>query len=42
MHITKQKQTHIYREHTSGYQWGEGGGKGQYRDRGPGDMNYFE
>ena len=39
MYITKQKQTHRYREHTSGYQWGEEG-KGQYRDRGPGDMNY--
>ena len=24
MYITKQKQTHRYREQTSGYQWGEG------------------
>ena len=30
MNITKQKQTHRYREQTSGYQWGEGhdGGMG--------------
>ena len=42
VNIKKKKQTHIYREQTSGYQWGEGGGKGQYRDRGPGDMNYYE
>ena len=26
MNITKQKQTHRYREQTSGYQWGEGKG----------------
>ena len=25
----KKKQTHRYREQTSGYQWGEGRGKGQ-------------
>ena len=25
---TKQKQTHSYRDQTSGYQWGEGRGKG--------------
>jgi len=25
-YITKQKQTHRYREQTSGYQWGEEGG----------------
>ena len=31
MNITEQKQTHRCREQTSGYQWGEGGGKGQYR-----------
>ena len=34
MDITKQKQTHRYREQTSGYQWGEGSGKGQDRGRG--------
>ena len=32
--ITKKKQTHKYREQTSGYQRGEGRGEGQYRDRG--------
>ena len=26
---TKKKQTHIYREQTGGYQWGERRGKGQ-------------
>ena len=25
VNITKKKQTHGYREQTSGYQWGEGG-----------------
>ena len=29
VNITKKKQTHKYREQTSGYQWG--GGEGQYR-----------
>ena len=28
MNKTKQKQTHRYREQTSGYQWREGRGKG--------------
>ena len=32
MNIIKKKQTHRYREQTSGYQWG--GGEGQYRSRG--------
>ena len=27
--VTKQKQTHRYREQTSGYQWGEGSGRGK-------------
>ena len=27
MNITKQKQTHRYREQTRGYQWGEGRGR---------------
>ena len=27
--LTKQKQTHRYREETSGYQWGEGRGRGE-------------
>ena len=30
---TKKKQTHRYREQTSGYQWGEGRGEGQYRGK---------
>ena len=34
VNITKQMQTHSYREQASGYQWGEGKKKGQYRDRG--------
>ena len=29
MNVTKQKQTHRYREQTSGYQWGEGKGEGR-------------
>ena len=28
------KKTQIHREQTSGYQWREGNGGGQYRDRG--------
>ena len=34
MNITKQKQTHRYREQTSGYQWVEGEGERQERKRG--------
>ena len=34
VNITKKEQTHRYREQTSGYQWREGRGKGQERDRG--------
>ena len=30
MYITKQEQTHRYREQTTGYQWGEGRGRGRY------------
>ena len=37
MYIAKQKQTHKYRKQTSGYQQGEGRGKGQ--DRGMGLMD---
>ena len=33
MNITKQKQTHRYREQTGGYQWGEAWGEGQDRRR---------
>ena len=31
MNTAKQKQTHRYREQTSGYQWGEGREEGQDR-----------
>ena len=41
MNVTKKKQTHRYREQASGYQWGEGRGKGQYRGRGLADANYY-
>ena len=41
MTITKQKQTHRYREQISGYRWGEGCGEGQDRGRGlRGTNNY--
>ena len=33
MNKTKKKQTHRYRERTSGYQRGEGRGEGQYGGR---------
>ena len=41
MNITKQKQTHRYREQTSGYQWGEGSGEGQDVGRGLRGTNYY-
>ena len=37
--ITKQKQTHRYREQTSGHQWG--GGQGQNGSGGVGGTNYW-
>ena len=40
MYITKQKQTHRYKEQASGYQWGEGSGEGQVRGRGLRGTNY--
>ena len=40
MYITKQKQTHKYREQTSGYQGGEGRGNEQDRGMGLRDMKY--
>ena len=39
--ITKKKQTHTYREQTSGYQWGEGRGKRQYRGKELRGTNYY-
>ena len=41
MNITKQKQTHRYREQTSGYQWGEGRENRQDRGRGLRCTNYY-
>ena len=40
MNITKQKQTHRYRQQTRGYQWGEGRGQGQDGGRGLRGTNY--
>ena len=40
MNITKQKQTHRYREQTSGYEWGEGRGEREGRGRGLKSTNY--
>ena len=41
MNITKKKQTHRNREQTSGYQWGEGRGKGPYGGGGLGGTSYY-
>ena len=41
MAIAKQKQSHIYREEISGYQWGEGMEEGQDRGRGLSGINYY-
>ena len=41
MYLAKQKQTHSYREQTSGYQWGEEWGEGQDRGRGLRGTNYW-
>ena len=41
MNITKQKQTHRYREQTNGYQWGEGREERQYTGRGLRGTNYY-
>ena len=40
MNITKQKQTHRYREKASGYQWGEGWEERQDWGRGLRGTNY--
>ena len=41
MNITKKKQTHRYREQTSGDKWGEGRGEGHYYRGGEaGGTNY--
>ena len=41
MNITKKKQTHRYREQTSGYQWGEGRREEQYKGKGLTGTNYY-
>ena len=41
MYITKQRQTHRYREQTSGYQWEEGRGGGARWGMRLGDRNYY-
>ena len=41
MDITKQKQTHRYREQTSGYQWGEESVQGQDRGKQLRGINYY-
>ena len=41
MNIIKKKQTHRYREQTSGFQWGEGSGEGQDKGRGLRGPNYY-
>ena len=41
VNITKKKQTHRYREQTSGYQWGEGSGEEQYRGKRLRGTNYY-
>ena len=41
MNITKQKQTHRYREQTSGYQWERARGEGQDRGRRLRGTNHF-
>ena len=41
VNITKNKQIHRYREQTSGYQWEEGRGEGQYRERGLRGIKYY-
>ena len=39
VNITNKKQTHRYKEQTSGYQWS--GEEGQYRGWGVGSTNYW-
>ena len=41
MNITKQKQTHRYREQTGGHQWGEGRGRGKVGGGGLRGTNYY-
>ena len=41
VNIRKKKQTHKYRGQTSGYQWGDRRGEGQYRGRWERGTNYY-
>ena len=41
VNIAEKKQTHRYREQTSGYQWGEGSGERDYAVRGLRGTNYY-
>ena len=41
MHTARQKQTHRYREQTSGYQWGELRKNGHDRGTGLRDIDYY-
>ena len=41
VNVTKQKQTHRYREQTSGYQWEDGREEGQDRGGGVRSTNSF-
>ena len=41
MNLTKKKQTHKYREQTSGYQRGERRGNAQYKAKGLRSTNYY-
>ena len=40
MYVTKEKQTHRYREQNSGYQWGKGMVKGIDKGMRLRDINY--
>ena len=42
MNVTKQKQTHRYREQTSGYQWEEGSRERQDKGRGLRGVAHYE
>ena len=41
MNITKQKQTHTYREQTNDYKWGKGRREGNYKGRGLKNGKYY-
>ena len=42
MNVTKQKQTHRYREQISGYLWGEEGGRNNIKSRRLRGANYCD